>query len=235
MLPIAILVGGLGTRISPLTKEKPKAMIDILGRPFIEWQLDLLAEKGIHEVVLCVGHKSKIIEDFVGDGSKFGIKVKYSHDGLTPLGTGGAIRKALPLLGNSFMVLYGDSYLPVDYSSIEEKFYKIGKPALMTVYKNDGAYDLSNVDFKENEVKHYCKGGHNLEMKYIDYGLSFFTSSIFEVYPENLVLDLSQVVSNLSNSHLLAGHEVQERFFEVGSTRGIEDFTNHIKGSNYVF
>ena len=114
MFPVAILAGGLATRLHPLTEETPKALIEIYGRPFIEWQLKLLSREGIKKVVLCVAHKSEMIQAFVGDGRKYGVEIDYSFDGEVRLGTGGAIRKALPLLGDTFMVLYGDSYLQIN-------------------------------------------------------------------------------------------------------------------------
>ena len=234
MLPVAILAGGLATRLHPLTEETPKALIEIYGRPFIEWQLKLLSREGIKKVVLCVAHKSEMIQDFVGDGRRYGVEIDYSHDGVVRLGTGGAIRKALPLLGDAFMVLYGDSYLPIDYGTVKEDFYSIGKPAMMTVYQNNGAYDSSNVVLDRNHVLKYFKGNGNIEMTHIDYGLSIFKSSLFELYPMGYPLDLGDVCSNLSNSGLLAGHEVHERFYEIGSVKGIEDFTAYIERNRDV-
>jgi hypothetical protein len=234
MFPVAILAGGLATRLYPLTEQTPKALIEIYGRPFIEWQLKLLSREGIKKVVLCVAHKSEMIRDFVGDGRKYGIEIDYSLDGDFRLGTGGAIRKALPLLGDAFMVLYGDSYLPVNYGAVKEDFCSKGKPAMMTVFQNNGAYDASNVVFDGNQVLKYAKGNDNTEMTHIDYGLSIFKSSLFERYPIASTLDLGDVCSNLSNSGLLAGHEVHERFYEIGSMQGIEDFTSYIERNRDV-
>ncbi len=234
MIPVAILAGGLATRLHPLTEETPKALIEIYGRPFIEWQLKLLSREGIKKVVLCVAHKSEMIQDFVDDGRKYGVEIDYSFDGEVRLGTGGAIRKALPLLGDTFMVLYGDSYLPINYGVFKEDFCSNGKPAMMTVFKNNGAYDESNVIFDGNRVLKYAKEIGNTEMTYIDYGLSIFKSSLFEKYPIGSTLDLGDVYSNLSNSGLLAGHEVYERFYEIGSMQGIEDFTSYIERNRDV-
>ena len=119
---VAILAGGLATRIRPITDKIPKALIPIRGRPFVEYQLDLLAEMGLRHVVLCTGYKGEMIEDHLGDGSRFGLSVEYSHDGEILLGTGGALKRALPRLGNRFVVIYGDSYLDEDYRPIVEYF-----------------------------------------------------------------------------------------------------------------
>jgi len=232
MLPVAILAGGLATRLRPLTETIPKALIEICGEPFVDWQLRLLSKGGIERVVFCIAYKSEMIQDFVGDGSEYGIEVSYSEDGPTLLGTGGAIRKALPLLGDNFMVLYGDSYLPIDYKAVETAFYSARKPALMTVYRNDGAFDASNVVFTHGELQKYAKGDPVREMTHIDYGLSIFNASAFEPYPDGSPTDLSEICATLSTAGLLAGYEVHERFYEIGSLKGIEDFGEYI-GRNH--
>lgn len=234
MLPVAILAGGLATRLRPLTETTPKALIEICGEPFVDWQLRLLSQRGIEKVVFCVAYKSEMIQDFVGDGSRYGIEVIYSEDGLTQLGTGGAIRKALSLLGNNFMVLYGDSYLPIDYKAVEAAFHTARKPALMTVFRNDDAYDSSNVAFSDGELQKYAKGTQASEMTHIDYGLSIFNSSVFEPYSAGSPADLSDICTNLSTAGLLAGYEVHERFYEIGSLPGIEDFSKYIERNRDV-
>src|SRR5579859_811445 len=143
--PVAILSGGMGTRLYPLTQQRPKALIEVLGEPFLDHQLRLLKDSGIERVVLCVGHLSRSLCDYAGDGSRFGLTVEYSFDGQVLLGTAGAVKRALPLLGDEFFVLYGDSYLPVEYRPVAEFFHRSGKPGCMTVYRNAGRYDTSNV------------------------------------------------------------------------------------------
>lgn len=234
MLPVAILAGGFATRLWPLTETVPKSLIEIRDRPFIDWQLKLLAQNEVKRVVICVAHKAEMIQKFVGNGSRYGIQVNYSEDGPTQLGTGGAIRNALPSLGNEFMVLYGDSYLPIVYKDVEAAFYRARKPALMTVYRNDGAYDTSNVVFSDGKLQKYSKGGQDPAMTHIDYGLSVFDGSIFESYPLGSQLDLSDICANLSAADFLAGYEVHERFYEVGSHKGIEDFSQYIERKHGV-
>ncbi|NBS53364.1 MAG: hypothetical protein EBS96_12300 [Spartobacteria bacterium] len=145
MLPIAILSGGLATRLRPLTERIPKALIEVAGRPFVDWQLELLAAAGIKRVVFCVGYLGEMIEAHVGEGARFGLEVAYCYDGPTLLGTGGALRQALHLLGEEFLVLYGDSHLPIDYAAVTEAFLKSNKLGLMTVLKNEGRWDSCNV------------------------------------------------------------------------------------------
>ena len=147
MLPVAILAGGLGTRLKPLTEAIPKALVEINGKPFLAHQLELLRARGVGRVVLCVGHLGEMIREFAGDGARFGVEVRYSFDGAALRGTAGALRNALPLLRGRFFVLYGDSYLTCDYAAVERAFMESGKPALMTVFRNEGRWDRSNVEF----------------------------------------------------------------------------------------
>jgi MurNAc alpha-1-phosphate uridylyltransferase len=229
MLPVAILAGGFATRLRPLTETVPKSMIEICGYPFAHWQTKQLVKAGVSEVVYCVSYKSEIIEEFLGDGSRYGIRIRYSHDGPKQLGTGGAIIQALPYLGNRFMVLYGDSYLPIDFSKVESKYEESNKPALMTVYANNGKFDSSNVDFTGGVLNRYQKGTESSEMTHIDYGLSCFDESVFSNFNLDLPLDLAQIFTELASQKLLAGYEAGERFYEIGSQQGILDFTSYIE------
>lgn len=231
MLPIAILAGGLATRLHPLTVTIPKAMVEICGEPFVHWQTKLLAKSGIREIVYCVAYKSEMIEDFLGDGSRYGVNIRYSHDGPTQLGTGGAVIKVLPHLGEKFMVLYGDSYLPIDYAKVAETFLEAKKPALMTVYQNDNNLDTSNVLYIDGRIEIYSKGKNSSDLHHIDYGLSCFNASVFPPYARQTPVDLSVICAELSSSKLLAGFEVHDRFYEIGSFNGIRDFTEYIKGT----
>ena len=234
MLSVAILAGGLATRLLPLTKSSPKALMDVCGVPFVDWQLRLLAENGVDKVVFCVGHLSDMIQDFVGDGSSYGISVTYSVDGKIPLGTAGAIKKAAPLLGDDFMVLYGDSYLPVDYEAVQARFYELGKPALMTVYRNNQSFDTINVVFHDSEVLSYSKKFQSPKFTHIDYGLSVFNKKVFRSLISGQPADLSDICSKLSTERNLAGFEVFERFYEIGSHQGLQDFTEYVERRNHV-
>src|ERR1700674_1259850 len=171
MPPIAILAGGLATRLAPITSSIPKAMVKVAGAPFIEHQLRLLVREGFRDIVICTGHLSDQIESFVGDGAHFGCSVVYSKDGAVPLGTGGALLRATPLLGQSFMVIYGYSYLDTSYARPWEAFLRSGLLALMTVHRNEGRWDTSNVEFSEGVIRRYDKVVRTSAMLYIDYGL----------------------------------------------------------------
>jgi NDP-sugar pyrophosphorylase family protein len=223
MFPVAILAGGLATRLRPITEEIPKSLIEVAGKPFICHQLDYLRQQGINSVVLCIGYLGEMIQEVVGDGSRWGMHVSYSLDGSVLLGTGGALRQALPLLGKHFFILYGDSYLPIDLFSIEKTYAASSKKGLMTVLKNQNRWDKSNVEFDAGQIVEYNKTVIRPQMHYIDYGLGILQSTVLQIYPANQSFDLSKVYNNLSLAGELAGYEVFERFYEIGSHQGIAD------------
>ena len=228
MIKVAILAGGLGKRLGSLTLDTPKSMIKINNKPFIEWQLNLLSKKGVREVVFCTSHYSQIIKDYVEDGKRFNIEVKYSDDGPDQLGTGGAIRNAIDILGDSFMVMYGDSYLDIDYFEVEKVFGESNFPAMMIIYRNKGKYDLSNVLFETSIIKKYSKKNVNSNFQYIDFGLSLFKSEVFKEIKKGTYLDLADLCEELAENGKLAGFEVKNRFYEVGSKEGIKDFSRYL-------
>ena len=223
MLPVAILAGGLGTRLHPVTTTLPKSLVEVNGEPFVVHQLRLLRKRQIERVVLCVGYRGEMIRDSVGDGRAWGLHVDYAFDGSTLLGTGGAIRNALPLLGEAFFVLYGDSYLPCDYGAVEKVFTESRRQGLMTVFRNEGRWDRSNARFENGVVVAYDKKYPTAEMHYIDYGLGAFRSSVFEAISDGVNCDLAAVYQDLLRRGQLAGYEVKERFYEIGSPEGHRD------------
>ncbi|HXJ56259.1 MAG TPA: nucleotidyltransferase family protein [Verrucomicrobiae bacterium] len=222
-LPVAILAGGLATRLRPLTEHIPKVLLPVAGRPFLAHQLELLRRQGITRVVLCVGHLGHLIQAEYGTGAANGVRIDYSFDGPVLLGTGGAIQQALPLLGEQFFVLYGDSYLPVPFQPIAECFERSGRLGLMTVYRNEGHYDTSNVVFAGGEIRVYDKKQCLPEMRHIDYGLSLFRPAAFAGWPADRPFDLASVMQDLVKRGQLAGYEVTERFYEIGSPAGLAE------------
>jgi len=227
-LPVAILAGGLAKRLRPLTEVIPKALVDVHGEPFIAHQLRLLSSNGIKRVILCVSYLGEIIQAAVGDGKRFGVEVEFSFDGPRLLGTAGAIKKALPLLGESFYVLYGDSYLPCDYRMIQTAYEQSGRAALMTVFKNDGRWDRSNVEFRGGQIMSYDKKNQTPMMRHIDYGLGVFDQAAFGMVPGYQPYDLAMLYQNLLNQGELAAYEVSERFYEIGTFAGLEEMRRYI-------
>ena len=221
--PVAILAGGLATRLRPLTEKIPKLLVEVAGEPFFSHQLRLLKKNGLTRIVLCVGHLGGMIVDHYGDGAKWGVQIDYSFDGEKLLGTGGALIRALPKLGDTFYVLYGDSYLPIDYQAAGRAFVSSGKLGLMTVFENHGAYDASNVWFESGRIRLYSKKEKPPQMHHIDYGLGVFRAAAFADQPRDAVVDLAAVQAGLCARGELAGHEVRERFYEIGSPDGLRE------------
>jgi NDP-sugar pyrophosphorylase family protein len=223
MLTVAILAGGLATRLRPVTQAVPKSLLELNREPFVVHQLRLLHAKGIRRVVLCVGHLGTLIQHAVGDGSALGLQVDYSFDGPVLLGTAGAIKNALPKLEDSFFVMYGDSYLPCDYAAIARSFESAGVLGLMTVFRNEGKWDTSNVDFERGKILAYSKTDRTPRMHYIDYGLGVFRAEAFHNLPSGKPYDLAELYRDLLERGQLTGYEVPERFYEVGSPAGLQE------------
>lgn len=222
--PVVILAGGLATRLRPITEKIPKALVEVGGQPFIIHQLNLLRSRGIQSVIVLAWYKGDMIREFVGNGSRFDMKVNYSFDGEKPLGTAGAIRKALHLLhGAPFFVLYGDSYLPCNYSDIQTYFEAHEEPGLMTVYRNKGKWDASNIEMAGGQILHYDKKKHTPQMEFIDYGLGMFRSEAFAALPEGQPADLVEIYQKLMASRQLLAYEVKQRFYEIGSFDGLRE------------
>jgi D-sedoheptulose 7-phosphate isomerase len=229
MLPVAILAGGLATRLRPLTETLPKILIPVRGEPFIVHQLRLLRREGVRRVVLCLGHLGDRVRDFVGDGRAFGCEVTYSFDGKELLGTGGALRRALPLLGHAFFVLYGDSYLDVALAPVLTAFRRSGATALMTVFRNEGRWDTSNVVFSAGKVACYDKRALTPDMQYIDYGLGILTPAELDSWNSTGAFDVAEVYRALATTGRLAGYEVARRFYEIGTPQGLADLVRHLE------
>jgi len=225
---LVLLAGGLATRLQPVSQTIPKSLIDINGQPFIAHQLTLLKEQGITDIVICAGYLGEQIEKFVGNGHGFGLNIKYSYDGEKLLGTAGAIKKAFPLLPETFFVMYGDSYLPIDFEQVSNFFESQKRQALMTIIENNNQWDKSNVIFSDGQITKYDKKDTVSEMRFIDYGLGIMTKKCFNNVIDNEVFDLASIYQSLVKQGELAGHDVKERFYEVGSFTGIEEFKKYI-------
>jgi len=229
LMPVVILAGGLATRLRPLTERIPKAMIDVAGHPFLWHQLQLLARNGARRIVLAVGYLGELVQQEFGDGSKLGLTLDYCFDGPVLLGTAGAIRRALPMLPERFFVLYGDSYLPCDYRAVQRSFDAAGLAGLMTVYRNEDAYDRSNVEYDGRRILQYDKLQRTPQMRYIDYGLGAFERRVFEELPHNTKIDLATVYQDLLAKGQLASYEARDRFYEIGSAEGLRETAEFLK------
>lgn len=227
-MQIAILAGGLATRLRPLTEKIPKSMITIDGKPFIDYQLRLFAANGITDVVLCVGYLSEQIEEYIEDGKRYGINIVYSTDGESLLGTAGALKNAQRYLSEKFFVLYGDSYVFVNFRDVLSYFSRFDKSALMMVYKNYDKYDRSNVIVKNGLIERYDKKMTHENMIYIDYGVNLLNKYVLDKIPENRSYSLEQLYSELIRDEDMLAYETNKRFYEIGSQKGLKDFEEYI-------
>jgi NDP-sugar pyrophosphorylase family protein len=227
-MQVAILAGGLATRLRPLTETIPKSMVMVQGRPFLEYQLEFLKKGGITDVLLCVGFLGEQIESHFGDGSRFGVTITYSKEEGGLLGTAGALRNAFDQLDDVFYVMYGDSYLFLDFGEIWRFFHRFNKSGLMVVYKNENKYDTSNVSISGDFVQKYSKTEQTPDMTYIDYGVSLLRKIVIESIPFNEYYALETVFSSLIARKELLSFPVQTRFYEIGSKEGLREFQDYI-------
>lgn len=230
-MQLAILAGGLATRLGSLTKGKPKSLIQIQGKPFLEYQLDFLKEGGIKNIVLCIGYLGEQVERHFGDGSRFGVDIMYSYESEQLLGTAGALKNAERLLEDEFFVMYGDSYLFLDFAAAMTYFKEFDKLGLMTIYKNYNRYDASNVVVENNKVKQYSKKEKSKDMIYVDYGASILRKKALELIPQNQVYSLEELFSELIKQKELLTYEVHKRFYQIGSPEGLKEFQQYASQS----
>jgi len=229
-MQVAILTGGLATRLGDLTRNQPKSMLKIRGKTFLEYQLELLSRAEIKNIVLCIGHMGGQIERHFGNGRNYGVNIEYSlEDEL--LGTAGALKKAEALLNDVFFTMYGDSYLFLDFRATMRYFKSLNKLALMTVYKNYDQYDRSNTVVEGNLVKKFSKKERTEGMVYIEYGANIFNKEALNMIPENQFYSLDDLLSRLVEMDELLAFEVKERFYEIGSPQGVKEFEDYIKGT----
>jgi MurNAc alpha-1-phosphate uridylyltransferase len=239
--PVCILAGGRGTRLGELAREVPKPLLEVAGEPFLIHQLRLLAGHGAREAVICVGYRGEMIESRLGDEC-CGVRLAYSHDGPGLDGTLGAIRRARPLLSERFLVLYGDTYLRLDYRAASRAWSDSALPALMVALRNDGRWDTSNVRYERGRVLAYDKHAPTADMSWIDYGLGGLLASALDRVTES-ESDLAALYAELARRGELFGYPTAERFYEIGTPVALEEtaaflrsrapahLTRHVTGS----
>ena len=228
-MQIVILCGGLATRLGNLAKDIPKSMIQIEGKPFLEYQIKNLKKHSIKDIVLCVGHLSEQIENYFGNGKKFGVNIKYSYDRNKPLGPIGAVKNAESLLEDIFFIMYGDSYLSLNFQNVYSYFTQHNKLGLMVVYKNFDKYDKSNLIIKRNMIVAYGEKERTQDMIYIDYGTSILRKKALDLIPKNTFYTTGQFFSDLISKNELLAFEVKERFYHIGNPDALKEFRNFIK------
>lgn len=228
--PVCILAGGLGTRLGGRVRDTPKPLIEVAGEPFLIHQLRLLAHHGVQRVVLCVGYLGERIEEQIGD-ERFGIGIRYSYDAPGLDGTLGAMRRARGMLGDRFLVLYGDTYLRIDYADVARAWALSELPAVMAVLRNEGRWDTSNAVYADGRVIAYDKAAPTAEMHWIDYGLGGLTAlALDEISAEEA--DLSVLYCALARDGRLCGYEASERFYEIGTPIALAEADAFLRGED---
>ncbi len=222
-IQVVILAGGMATRLGELTKNRPKSLVEIHSRPFLAYQLELLQSQGITDIVLCIGHLGGQIREFFGDGTQYGVHLTYSQEE-KPLGTAGALKNAAHLLNDTFFVMYGDSYLLLDFTKVYSYFLAQHKLGLDTVFRNNDAFDTSNIVIRNNLVAQYSKTEKTADKVYIDYGALLLRKEVLQMIPENHFYPLEDLFLRLIEREQLLAFEVKERFYEIGSPQGLKDF-----------
>lgn len=228
-MQIVIIAGGLATKLEGLSINTPKSMIRVGDKPFLQYQIELLKKSNVKNIVLCIGHLGNQIKEYFGSGGRFNVEIKYSEDGEKLLGTGGALKKAESLLEDNFMLMWGDSYLLLDYKNIWDTFLgNNNKEGLMVVYKNYNKRVPSNVIIKDGVVKLYDKQNLTPEMIYVDGGLSILRKSVLSRIPAEKPFAVETIFNQLSLERNLLAYETQQCFYEIGSVAGLKEFENLI-------
>jgi NDP-sugar pyrophosphorylase family protein len=228
-VPVALLAGGLATRLRPVTEKIPKALVELAGKPFIDHQLALLHRNGIRKIVFCLGYLGEMVEQHLGDGSRLGMQLQYAYDGDKLLGTGGAIKRAAHLLDDVFWVMYGDSYMDIDYASVLRAFFSRDVLGLMTVLRNNNQWDRSNVVFENGQLLKYDKKTQTPDMHYIDYGVAVLRRSTLDRITSNEPYDLATLYTQLVSEGQMSGYEVTNRFYEIGTPASLEEARRYLQ------
>jgi len=224
-----ILAGGLATRLRPITTKIPKAMVSINGRPFLEYQIELLKHQGIEDIVICIGYLGNLIREHFGNGQKFDISIRYSDEGLEMLGTGGALKAAEPLLDKEFLVINGDSYLVIDTYAVIHSLRSSGKLGTLVAFHSEHSQNLANLIVKDGLVRHYSKNIRLPEMNHIDAGISAFHKRALDHLPEMAKVDMGQLYTKLIDQKELMAYEAEHRFYDIGTLQGLQDFETFVK------
>jgi MurNAc alpha-1-phosphate uridylyltransferase len=229
-MQVVILAGGQATRLGDIAVNKPKSLISIQGKTFLEYQLESLERGNIGDVVLCVGHMAEKVQGYIGDGKRYGMNIQYSVEDRL-LGTAGALKKAGPLLDDPFITMYGDSFLSLDFDAVMRYFKSHDKLALMTVYRNEDLYDRSNAAVDGDTVTKYSKTERTKDTVFIDYGANIFSKKVLEMVPADRFYTLEELFPRLIEMGELLAYEVKERFYEIGSPQGLREVEEHVKGA----
>ncbi len=223
-----ILAGGLGTRLRPLTESVPKPMVQINGRPFLEYEIELLKNVGVRDFVLCLGYKGQIIRNHFGDGSKFGARISYSFEGEKLLGPAGGLKNAEALLEDVFLVTYADGYLMMDYVKAWDFFLKSNRLGMMVVYENHNKFGKSDLVVKDGHVVKYDKRHQTHDMVWINFGVSYLRKEALNIIPQDQTFGEEEFYNELISRKELLAFETKGRFYEIGTPESLNEFASFI-------
>ena len=227
-VPVLILAGGLGSRLKNYSISTPKALVKVAGKPFIFWQLELLKNQGFKDIVISSGHLGHLIIESVGDGGKLGLNIQHVNDGNKLLGTGGAIKNSLKFLPDHFLIMYGDTYLPVNFKDIINHFLKNDKKNMMVILKNKNKWVPSNIVFTNNSIVAYSKGKNNSNAYHVAYGISILSKEAFLNIDQN-IFDMNLVFQKLISENKLIAYEVRKRFYEIGTIETLKETESYLR------
>ncbi|HYC26605.1 MAG TPA: sugar phosphate nucleotidyltransferase [Nitrososphaerales archaeon] len=219
-----ILAGGLGTRLRPLTQDVPKAMVKVMGRPFLEYEVKLLKDNGVDDLVVCVGYLASAIQDHFGDGGKFGVEMRYSHDGPDLLGPAGALKQATPMLEDEFLVTYGDAFLVAPYAKIMDTLTSSECLGVMAVFRNENQFGRSDLEVKDGRVTRYDKTTQTPEMEWINFGVSALKKDALSTIRAGQPCGEEEFYGKLISANQLLAYPVAERFYEIGTPESLREF-----------
>lgn len=214
-----ILAGGLGTRLRPLTEKVPKVMVAVNGEPFLLHLLQLLKSQGINDIVLCIGYLGQHVKDSFGNGEAMGVNLRYSEEKGKLLGTGGALKQAQSLLDDYFLVINGDTYLPIDYRKVEKAFLRRGKKALMVVYDNRDDTEVKNNVALDDDlmVKSYDKNHPDRNFHHVEAGALALRKEVLDMIREGDAISLEAgLYPGLIQQGEMAAFVARQRFYDIG-------------------
>lgn len=236
MAHVLVLAGGLATRLHPITLSIPKCLVPCGGHSFVDYTLAWMGANGVRRATYVVGHLGEMVIEHLQSVRYPGLTVDWISEGDIRRGTGGAVDLACARgeVGEDFLLMYGDSFLPVDFSAVWESARRLRAPALMTVFHNRGELDRSNLHFQPPLVTLYSKDPevqHHEKFQYVDFGLSYWRTEIWRKNSLNQAAwDLSTLMAKQAASGLMFGLEVHTRFYEIGSPTGLKDFDLLLQG-----
>lgn len=224
-----ILAGGMGTRLRPVTYHIPKPMVPIHGKPFLWHQLMLLRENGFKDILLLVGYLGHVIEEYFRDGCDIGMKIRYSYED-APLGTAGAIKNADKVITGDFLLLNGDTFLPIDYVAMSAFFLRCGKIGLIAVSSDSSQINTYNMKITESAVVASYDKKNAVGMNCKDAGAGFYKRSVLELIDKYNASSFEEdIYPRLISESGLAAYKTDTKIYDIGTQQGLKAISERLK------